>query len=408
MANLKLNSGGEFVFKRRDGVTFIDKSSTNIHTQSIFNHSVLISGSNHTVGGKGSLQVDSKATPLTLNMNLAGNTTPILKMNNPNTSTGADTYIQFENEGDDNEVWSMGIDGTDGDFKLADNTHLGSATHYCWTAERSTRNFTIHYDCTVGDDLTVTDDLFVNDCAHIDALHVGTAGDNDPGDGRAAIDTKIEISENQSNANRPGATGNSTPIEIYGADDGSSGYSAASNGQNAMWFRWSSADDAYCLMGYDIQQKKWRLLLYDGSNWECMNVDESGNVVANGSFTTSDARLKENVKTLEGALDIVKRLRGVTFNWNDQAGMKNAPSAGVIAQEVEKVIPEGIIKTDTETRTFDEDGNLEQGCPSVDNKKTAAYGALTGYLIEAIKDQSAIVDKLTERIAVLEKKLENK
>ena len=77
----------------------------------------------------------------------------------------------------------------------------------------------------------------------------------------------------------------------------------------------------------------------------------------------SDIRLKENISTIENATNIVKRLRGVNFDWKD-TGRK---SVGVIAQEVELVLPELVYEN-------------ENGVKSV------AYDKLVAVLIEAIKE----------------------
>ena len=103
------------------------------------------------------------------------------------------------------------------------------------------------------------------------------------------------------------------------------------------------------------------------------NLTASGNVTA-----YSDERLKENVVVIPNALDKVKAIRGVTFNRND---MEEKPRhAGVIAQEVEKVLPEVV---------------------SEDNKgiKTVAYGNMVGLLIEAIKELKDEVDDLKAQLA---------
>ena len=57
------------------------------------------------------------------------------------------------------------------------------------------------------------------------------------------------------------------------------------------------------------------------------------------STTISDEKLKNDVKTIDFALDKVKKLRGVEYTWN-KGGRKGQKDLGVIAQEVEKVIPE--------------------------------------------------------------------
>lgn len=67
-----------------------------------------------------------------------------------------------------------------------------------------------------------------------------------------------------------------------------------------------------------------------------IGVDANGNVVN----TASDISLKENVVTIDSALDKVKLLRGVYFDWIDKNSGGNDRKIGFIAQEVEKIVPE--------------------------------------------------------------------
>jgi hypothetical protein len=102
-----------------------------------------------------------------------------------------------------------------------------------------------------------------------------------------------------------------------------------------------------------------------------------GNILASGNVTAySDIRVKDNVQQIAGALDRVQRIRGVTYTRTDQDD-KERRYAGVIAQEIEEVLPEAI---------FD-NGKL----------KAVDYNATIGLLIEAIKE-------LTARVAQLEGK----
>jgi hypothetical protein len=98
--------------------------------------------------------------------------------------------------------------------------------------------------------------------------------------------------------------------------------------------------------------------------------DSSGNVIIQGNlFSYSDARIKTNVQTIPNALDKVLSLRGVTYNMikDVENDPENAPKhLGIIAQEVETVIPEAVKE--------------ENGI------KTVAYGNIVGLLIEAIKE----------------------
>lgn len=91
----------------------------------------------------------------------------------------------------------------------------------------------------------------------------------------------------------------------------------------------------------------------------------------------SDEKLKENVKTLDGSK--VLQMRGVSFDRLDNGKY----SSGVIAQELEKVAPELVI----------DDGKY----------KGVAYGNITGYLIEAIKEQQKQIDELKSQMAACNK-----
>ena len=108
-------------------------------------------------------------------------------------------------------------------------------------------------------------------------------------------------------------------------------------------------------------------LTFNGSNLVC-----GGTVAAN-----SDERLKENVITIENALEKVLSLRGVEYDRIDSGDHQ----IGVIAQEVEKVVPAVVYG---------------------DEIKSVAYGNLVGLLIEAIKDLKGEISELKEKVAKLE------
>jgi hypothetical protein len=105
-----------------------------------------------------------------------------------------------------------------------------------------------------------------------------------------------------------------------------------------------------------------------------MSGSYTGNFTATGDITAySDRRLKRNIETISDPLDIVTKLRGVKFEKDGRH------STGVIAQEVEEVLPE-VVHTDAE------------------GMKSVAYGNVVGVLIEAIKDQQAQIDDLISRL----------
>jgi hypothetical protein len=116
----------------------------------------------------------------------------------------------------------------------------------------------------------------------------------------------------------------------------------------------------------------------------------------------SDVRLKKDIQTITGALDKVLKLRGVTYYWKNReemAAAKGVPTdkldyeytedkqIGVIAQELEKEFPEIVNTAD-------------------DGFKSVEYGKLTPILIEAMKEQQAIIDNQQKEIDELKKMVE--
>lgn len=90
---------------------------------------------------------------------------------------------------------------------------------------------------------------------------------------------------------------------------------------------------------------------------------------------SSDKRLKKDIKNIPDALNKLLKLNGVTYNWKDEERGEDT-EAGVIAQEVEEVLPE-IVKT------------------KEDGYKGVQYERLIPLLIEAIKEQQIQINKLT-------------
>jgi hypothetical protein len=119
-----------------------------------------------------------------------------------------------------------------------------------------------------------------------------------------------------------------------------------------------------------------------------------GNVIGY-STSISDQKFKEEVVTIDSALDKVKALRGVEYTWNEggrsRAGQRDL---GFIAQEVEQVIPEIV-------REISVDGTLCSDCndqhPS-ETFKTVDYTRVVAVLVEAVKEQQTQIDELTARL----------
>ena len=105
-------------------------------------------------------------------------------------------------------------------------------------------------------------------------------------------------------------------------------------------------------------------------------LDVTGTIRATGNVIAfSDVRVKENIKTIDSALEKVNKLRGVEFN---KIGEEKT-CIGVIAQEVEEVLPE-VVETDD------------------NGMKAVAYGNMVGLLIEAMKEQQKQIDELKAKL----------
>ena len=142
---------------------------------------------------------------------------------------------------------------------------------------------------------------------------------------------------------------------------------SSADGRNRLYFTSNGAT----YVKYDSN-----FYVQDNSGNNRLTLDSSGNLTAQGNVGAySDVALKEDIYQIENALDKVKKLRGVHFTRK----FDNAKEIGVVANEVEKVIPELV----------DEHQDKELG-----TVKTMKYANTVGLLIEAVKDLSKQVEEL--------------
>lgn len=94
--------------------------------------------------------------------------------------------------------------------------------------------------------------------------------------------------------------------------------------------------------------------------------------------SSSDKRLKKNIKTVSNALEAVSSLRGVSFDWKEGGGK----AIGLIAQEVKEILPDIV--------TSDENGYMG-----------IKYTNIIGLLVEAIKEQQDQINTLKKQIEKL-------
>jgi len=114
-----------------------------------------------------------------------------------------------------------------------------------------------------------------------------------------------------------------------------------------------------------------------GGNLKADSADITGTISAEDFNSLSDIRVKENVKPIDGALDKICKLNGITFDFINSGKQ----SAGVIAQEVQKVFPTMVVG---------------------DFPKSVNYNGLIGALIESVKELKEENIELRTRIEKLE------
>jgi hypothetical protein len=99
----------------------------------------------------------------------------------------------------------------------------------------------------------------------------------------------------------------------------------------------------------------------------------AGIITATDFNSASDIKLKENIQVIENPIDKILNINGVSFDWKETG----KSSMGVIAQDVEKVLPELVNGTDS---------------------KTVNYNGLIGLLIEVVKEQQKRINTLEEKL----------
>ena len=111
-------------------------------------------------------------------------------------------------------------------------------------------------------------------------------------------------------------------------------------------------------------------------------IRASGDIIA---FNSSDKRLKDNIVTIGSPLQKIGRIGGYEFDWNENQHVYRGHDVGVIAQEIEEVIPEAV---------KDRDGGY----------KGVQYDKIIPLLIEGIKELTKKTKKLEKEIRVLRHK----
>ena len=110
-------------------------------------------------------------------------------------------------------------------------------------------------------------------------------------------------------------------------------------------------------------------------------IRASGDIIA---FNSSDERLKDNVTYIHKPIEKINQIGGYEFDWNEKQQVYHGHDVGVLAQELEKVLPEAVKDRDS-------------------GYKGVQYDKIIPLLIEGIKEQTEHIKDLKERIEKLEK-----
>ena len=210
------------------------------------------------------------------------------------------------------------------------------------------------------------------------------------------------------------AAGGDTNYDIYGYAGSSVGTNyagyfvgkvALSRSLGNVEVQFQEAGEYRCAVGYSIADG--HLYLYNGGNVAVKSgklgvgtinpsykLDVEGDIECTTLHETSDVQLKKNIQPLTQALDKVGKLRGISFQWKESDHSQDSKTShkqiGVIAQEVEAVLPELVAENN-------------------EGYKSVEYTKLTAVLIEAVKELKAENERLrvqnesfSKRLAALE------
>jgi hypothetical protein len=191
-------------------------------------------------------------------------------------------------------------------------------------------------------------------------------------DGRLNVSTSISIGEGGSTTSP-----STTPLYVEGTTSGSTVFEV--QGTQGQLF---SITDSLVGDIFEVSDISGIPILSVNSNG-VVTIDDTLHVTGDVfAYYSSDERLKDNVKPIENSLDKIKMIGGYEFDWNDLSRNNTGHDVGVIAQEIEKVLPEVV-------------GTRGDGFKGV------KYEKLTALLIQANKE-------LIQRVEELESKLKNK
>jgi hypothetical protein len=165
---------------------------------------------------------------------------------------------------------------------------------------------------------------------------------------------------------------NQSTGRVYLGQDGSYGGGIEYNGSGSP-VTTGAGTDYITLWRRENNNDQWTARnRYNNNDWEFR-----GDVEA---FVSSDKRLKTNIKSIDKPIDKISKIGGYTFEWNDKSNKETGKKdIGVIAQEIEKVLPELVTTRDS-------------------GYKAVKYDKIVALLIEGMKEQDLRIKELENKI----------
>ena len=298
-----------------------------------------------------------------------------LSMGNTLTLSGVDPVIHLT---DTNSNSDYSIYGNGGSFTISDTTN--TADRFEILSDGTTNvngNLNVSSGVDVTGNITVSGTVDGRDVAadgtKLDGVESSATADQTAAEIRTLVESAsdsnvfTDADHTKLNGIEASATADQTGAEIASALNGQNIYTTGFIGRDS--------NDAISFSNNTHMD-----ITINGSTEFRFEADgdfhADGDVIAQSTTTSSDRRLKENIEVIPNALDKVQALNGVSFDWK-KTGEK---SAGVIAQEVQEVLPEAVKEV---TPVGGGDSHL-----------TVNYHALTSILIESIKELKAEIEEL--------------
>ncbi len=245
----------------------------------------------------------------------------------------------------------------------------------------TTGNQTVAGIKTFSNDLVASSDIGIGTASPISQLHIRRTSSPGPiiqlenAAGGSGADTLIRFgdsSENYSYSVGSDDSANSFRISYNGTS-----YNGAVPGTNDFLILDTSGNAQ--IPNGDLKVSLGSIAVGNISNSATDGrIDASNDVVA---FSTSDIRLKDNIKTIDKALDKVNSIQGIEFDWieKEEVHGNKGHDIGVIAQEIEKILPDVVTTRDS-------------------GYKAVKYEKIVPLLIEAIKELTNEVNELKRLI----------